>query len=429
MSELTLNLVDSHTILCGHIHGSIADSSVAALSAEPETISELEAALERYLKPREGISPFLGFRSESVINTEPWDAGIVIIDLPARVAAVESTYSNPGRQGEIVYHDGHQATEFSIPYRLPDDWRFTDSLDDYRAMRTKRAMKRAANPPFDARPFLYGTPLIEFITSEVSTLKRSSVAKEIERALRSAPTEIPDRPPTRQEQADYELIRSHIAAIHSQWLMTPRAELRDATPREVLFAHQDFISFDLHTREVQWSLLGEGPPCLAKDSHAYRFAGIGPHEWVIYYDLVRELIYTALRVEGDYAGKLLARAATWIEQPQAEYGGYVPAIILENERKRLPMALHPRDMVIDEDCPMCQMMAAEGEMGGAPGFWHLDGSHMDDDFVFSHFQTREEWDEHQREWEAFSADFERRWHEREDLARSEAVDFDPAELM
>jgi hypothetical protein len=425
MSEVTLNLIDSQTILCGQIHGSIADSAIAALSAEPETINELEAALARYFKPTDDTSRFLNFRPVSVVNTEPWDAGLVIIDLPARVVCAESTYSNPGRQGNVDYHDGHHATEFRIPYRLPDDWRFTHSLDDYRSIRTNRAMRRAANPAFDARPFLYGKPLIEFITTEVSSLKNGSLAKQMQRALGSAPVEIPDRPPTEQEQADYEFIRRHIAEIHSRWLMTPRTELGNATPREVLFAHQDFISFDLHTREVQWSLVGEGPPCLARDSFAYRFAGIGPHEWVVYYDLVRELIYTALRVDGDYSAKLLARAADWIEQPQAEYGGYVPAIILENERKRLPMAMHPRDMVIDEDCPMCQMMAADGEMGGGPGFWHLDGSHMDDEFVFSHFSTREEWEEHQREWEAFSADFERRWQERERIDH-EAVDLDQA---
>jgi hypothetical protein len=84
MSELTLNLIDSQTILCGQIHGSIADSAIAALSAEPETINELEAALARYFKPTDDTSRFLNFRPVSVVNTEPWDAGLVIIDLPSR---------------------------------------------------------------------------------------------------------------------------------------------------------------------------------------------------------------------------------------------------------------------------------------------------------------------------------------------------------
>ena len=48
MSEVKLNLIDSKTILVGTIHGSIGDRCIAALSAEPETINELEAALERF---------------------------------------------------------------------------------------------------------------------------------------------------------------------------------------------------------------------------------------------------------------------------------------------------------------------------------------------------------------------------------------------
>ena len=51
MSEVKLNLVDAERGLHGTIHGSVADRCVAALSAEPETIGELEAALNRYIKP------------------------------------------------------------------------------------------------------------------------------------------------------------------------------------------------------------------------------------------------------------------------------------------------------------------------------------------------------------------------------------------
>lgn len=47
MCELRLNLVDAPEILEGTIHGSVVEACVAALSAEPETIDELRAALER----------------------------------------------------------------------------------------------------------------------------------------------------------------------------------------------------------------------------------------------------------------------------------------------------------------------------------------------------------------------------------------------
>ena len=106
MSEIKLNLIDSTTILNGTIHGSIGDYCVAALSAEPETIDELVAALRRFQKHTPDFSSY--FRRNSELDPEPYDAGILIIDLAARVVARESTYSLPGPCGEVYYHDGQR---------------------------------------------------------------------------------------------------------------------------------------------------------------------------------------------------------------------------------------------------------------------------------------------------------------------------------
>src|SRR5436190_24166031 len=38
----------------------------------------------------------------------------------------------------------------------------------------------------------------------------------------------------------------------------------------------------------------EEPPPLSRDTQAYKFAGFGTHEWVMYYDLVRYLIWEAV---------------------------------------------------------------------------------------------------------------------------------------
>ena len=97
MSEVKLNLIDSKTILVGTIHGSIGDRCVAALSAEPETIKELEAALERFDKEPLCFQSLFSERCE--IDEEPYDAGILVIDLAGRIVACESTYSLPGPKG------------------------------------------------------------------------------------------------------------------------------------------------------------------------------------------------------------------------------------------------------------------------------------------------------------------------------------------
>lgn len=430
MSEIKLNLIDAQKILHGTIHGSVADSAVAALSAEPETLAELETALARFIKPISANSPFGLFQAGGAIDDTPWDAGIVIIDLAARIVAVESTYSMPAPAGEVSYHDGTESTDVAVMYRVPEDWIFVYSIGEYSALCELRRKERAANPPLDARKVLYGRPLLEWI---VETINSNEVA-----ALRSVLTrqrpQLDDSEHTIETPAHSPDVASEqendtnlISVIHARWLMTPREDLRGQSPRDVLFAKRDFVDFDLNSREMQWTFLDEGPPCLSVDSFAYRFAGFGIHEWVIYYDLVRHLLWSAMTnqhcgidMECDSTPsqdiesaivQLEEIKAAWLEQPHYDYDSKTPAILIENERKRLPIAMSPREMIVDENCPTCQMFANDPTFG--VGFWHLDGCNMDDDFAFSHLRTREEWEAERREWQEFSEKFNREWEEKQ----------------
>jgi len=445
MSEIKLNLTDAQRTISGSIHGSVADACVAALSAEPETIKDLEAALARYHKPDGDISPFAWFRMAGDIDTEPWDAGIVVIDLAGRIVASESTYSRPSPEGEVHYHDGVCATDVSISYRLTDDWLFVTSIEQYEFLRDRRRQERGQVLRLDAREVLYGRPLLEWIVSvsyaNEAAANGTPVAKSSFQSIHSttdkdhlgqsaiAETEFHTPVVTNSLELEYtdpdDVWLQEISTLHARWLMTPREDLQGQSIRGVLLAKQDFIDFDLHTRALQWSLQGEGPPCLATDSFAYRFAGFGTHEWVIYYDLVRYLLCKALPQQRSHADSIrpteyleqLARfeklKTEWLEHPQEEYGGRIPALLIENERIRLPIAMRGHDMVIDDDCPVCQMMADDSELGMEIGFWHLDGSHMDDDFVFSDLRTKEEWDARQREWQEFTDKFMRECAQRE----------------
>src|ERR1700692_3579653 len=93
MSEIRLNLTDQDQTISGEVHGSIGDAVIAALSAEPETIHELELALARFVKPVGKYSSIASLHAGE--DFEPYDAGIVIVDLAARVVAVDSTYNEP----------------------------------------------------------------------------------------------------------------------------------------------------------------------------------------------------------------------------------------------------------------------------------------------------------------------------------------------
>ena len=441
MSEVKLNLVDAWKILCGTIHGSIGDACVAALSAEPESLSELEAALKRYIgpgllrvSPKSGDpeatefvvqdlpGPFASFHSVLEIDEDPWDAGIVIIDLAARIVAADSTYSQPQQMGEVVYHDGARSTDLGVLYSVSDDWTFLDSIAQYKSLRLVRKRERENNPPLDARSILYGRPLLEFV---VDSVRQSQICCE---ARFKAQTWWSDEPAVANREATDpandtvgEKLAEEISAIHERWLMTVRNDLRGQSPREVLLAKRHFIDFDMQTRQLQWTEQGVGPPCLPPDSYAYRCAGFGTHECVLYYDLVRHLLWMtfhfqetndSIALEAEIV-RLEQTKTEWLENPQEDISGRVPAIIIDNERRRLPITLQAQDLIIDEDCELCVMSSHEVDVGYVPAFWCLDGSNMEDTFAFSFCRTQAEWEEENRQREEFNREFDRRWEERQ----------------
>src|SRR5437868_13850603 len=103
---------------------------------------------------------------------------------------MESSYSAPQREGQVSTHDGTQATEAMIPYRLPDDWLFVSSLPEYEGLAQQQRAARAAHPPLDLRQVLYND-VIAFI-AEACLAARAAGATD------------------------------PIAEIHARWLMTAR---------------------------------------------------------------------------------------------------------------------------------------------------------------------------------------------------------------
>jgi hypothetical protein len=219
-----------------------------------------------------------------------------------------------------------------------------------------------------------------------------------------------------------------IAEIHARWLMTPRSDLRGQAPRDLLVAGMEHIDRDLWSRCNQWSVFRECPPPLSRESAAFRFGPCGMHEYVLYYDMVRDLIINCWRnvvepmplstetpapdaaspssVPAEIA-RLRAIQQEWLTTPSCEdLGGRTPLETIESERMRIPMEMSAEDALIDPDCPLCQM-AADSEFG--PSFWHLDGCNMDQDYPFSSHLTREAWKTEQGEWEEHQQAFEEEW--------------------
>jgi hypothetical protein len=384
----------------------VADQAIAALSTDPVTFAELEAGMRRFVQAGPGRRFLANLRPSSI--DEPHDAGRVIIDLAARLVAVDSTYSSPGAVGEIPYSADEGASDIHVRYHLGSDWHFLHGPKKWGPLADERRRERAAQPPIDARAVFYGRPLLEFIARALFA-RRSELGPIDE----SCDEEAKDR------------FRSIVRQVHANWLMTARDDLGGRTPRQIAMEQHKQISWDMQDRCEQWSMVGECPPALDWKSHAYRYGGFGTHELVVYYYLVRELLlgcylhaaslpaaFTAGDFLADEIPRLEQLREEWLDAPEPEFSGHIPRSIIENERSRIPEGGSGRDHVIDPDCPCCQMLA---EMPG-PSFWHLDGCNMDDDFAFdlSHV-TKEEWEAEQRSWEEFNKRFNAEQAERERL--------------
>lgn len=355
MSLLRITLADSTRSLTEQVHGSIAEAIVAALSADPQTIDELELAVSRFSSGESfaWYSPGTDF--------EPLDAGVAVVDLAAKIVASDQTYAALMPKGELCFHDGKERTDIPIRYWISDEWQFLESIQEYHDISRDRRMEFADQARTDYREVMYGRALSEFLVSNFHD--------------------------------------NDVSGCHANWLMTPRDDLDGKTPREVLLEHQDRIDFDLYSRELQWSFVGICPPLIPIDSDAFRYAGFGSHEFVMYYELIRHMLENFVPdVDG-----LEELKTKWLESPEGESGKRIPAEIIEAERRRLPLEATSQELMIDEDCPICQMMQAEFD---TPTFMHLDGCNIEDAFEFSMYKTREDWDDNRRQWEDFNRRFE-----------------------
>ncbi|MFV1968570.1 MAG: hypothetical protein ACC628_24380 [Pirellulaceae bacterium] len=365
MSELMLNVLDGEADVHGRTHGSLVDVVVAALSADPETVEELEAAMARFVEPAGKVSPLA--HCAPGICEEPWDAGICIVDLAARLVVNCSHWSVPGLSGQVAYHDGKTATEVRLSYHLAEDWEILRNLEGWEACAEPRRRDRQVNPPWDAREILYGK-VAEFITNQCLAIA----------ALGESGSD-------------------PIAEIHARWLLMARDDLRSQPPRDILLAKRQAIDLDLWDRCAQWSVLGECPPGLTEGTRAYRLGGFGTHEIVLYYDLMRflmEACWERVRRHPEVSPTAEVRRLErlqegWLFTPQPDLHDLSPAETIQSERQRIPLVVPRDDLLVDDDCPLCRMMA---ESAG-PTFWHLDGCHMDDEFAFSLCLTEEEWEE------------------------------------
>lgn len=339
-----------------------AERLIGSLSSDPNTMTELVAGFQQFEQPgfsytlAEGL---IGFQATLV--QKPLGAGMLLLDLAGKRIAYEASDWVAYDDGEVNFHDGQAQSAIMVPYRLHEDWEVSNTLEDWERISKSRA-KRFKGNQLEARAVLYGPALMRHIVSQV----------------RLWIPEIADL-------HDYDEVWEAMNEIHEAWILSERDDLGGMTPRRWMMKHLAHLTTNLEDRCRSWNETGFEPPQIQPDSIAYRFGGIGRHESILYYDLIRHLLHVcwkrhavdsdAPQVVGSELQEvefLTSEANRWLNEPIPEFFGKSPRSIIERERVRLPELLDPCESVIDCDCPICAMIAE------APGknFWHMDDSYI-----------------------------------------------------
>jgi hypothetical protein len=371
--------------------------ALAALDTDPETLTELQAAMRRYQPERKLVDTG---RSLTGIAQAAGPTAWCLVDLVGRSVVAGGGFRLPDRSAAYEPDDARREQIDGFPLvwlNTPDDWRFFTANRKWQERVAKRAKRAQQTQPLDARSILFGRPLLEFMADRV-------LAEPDE----GSPAEAWLKPARR---------------IHADWLMTQREDLGHRTPRELLVEDLERIQSELERRAQQWTMQAEAPPPLLLESRGYRFGRFGATEAVLYFDMIRKMLQHAFalrkqamsRAESPLArDELVARLEEfrdeWLATPNSEIGSELtPMEMIESERRRVPL-VEPEGYT-DCDCPIC--MAEKSESGGPMFFW-MDDCHleMEDEFAFSLIPSRAEWEERQEAFRQSAREWERKDAER-----------------
>lgn len=364
MESLQVLVRDAARSVQGFVSLPWAETMLAALAADPETLDEFDRALQRFQLD----TPLDAWRREfEASDADLADAPrALVVDLPRRLIFARGLpFDWEGSLEGGIFQDG-QPLEFAINERLPAAWRASDSLDGWREQVETAAREQTLVAPFDSRRVLYDEAPAWLASALVAARADGKSQPEVD--------------------------------IHVAWLTTPREDLGGRTPREILIDQIDFIDEQMDRRRAEWNALGRPASGLPRGSRAYREGGVGLHEFIVYYDLIRTLLWQGwerLSEQPSGAEELAAwmrdEQRRWLDQ-RVDDGGpgiIVPDDVIECERRRIPYTDSPAPTRVDDDSPP---RSTPSDPRRGPSYIHFTTSHIDVAFVFSPYKDRKAWE-------------------------------------
>jgi hypothetical protein len=372
---------------------------VAAISSDPRDFAELEMAWQRYHE-RESLDKYLWQEAKDELPSEAW----IVINL-SRLQVVMSERGVGPAEGRGCYTDdggrvtsGNPGVWFNPPPTWKVLWHEDDPQQEFAEYLTPAA---EVELPLDYRSVLFGRAMTDDLAQRMLALAKSN-----EFPQRFLSEEHHSGPLSDSDQLVAAAWTKLTRQVHRAWLLTRREDLRGKTPREFLHRGRTWVDREVEGRIEQWTMTNRQPAGLSQDSYSYRYGPMGLAQVVSYFDYCREALWQGWRLlsrernmtADRLSERMFAFGQAWLRRiPPQMMSSLTTADRIERDRRHLPVASHGGP--IDCDCPLCRMMA--DETADALGFSMVDGYllEMEDDFAFSTYTTRREWEEERYVWD------------------------------
>lgn len=350
-------------------------TAVASISAQPESVDEFLAAIRRY-QPADDWSK-TGSAIDSIQDATSEDGQWCLVDLASRSVVSGPRFELPERRAALQADgDEHGQGSNMIWLDTPADWLFETAAPDWNQTVDLRASQIGDEPRLDGRAVLYGEEMLRLIADRILIAAASGV------------------PISRRQKFN--------RGAHADWLLTSRDDLSGKTPREWMLKDHEHIGWEMQHRSQQWTMQGFAAPPLDVTSVAYRYAGFGTTEIVLYFDLFRSLLNECWKqsdagvFDSDQMIEHLAthQQSFWAHPPAHNEDGISCREMIECERRRMPVTGYKTHL--DCDCQICQS-AADGAHNTTPTFIAIDGHHLEleEEFAFSTILSRVDWNRQQ----------------------------------
>lgn len=443
-------IFDKHDSRFGLLNDDIATTLVAVASEDPVDWAEMVAYWPRYttrVVPEfaSNIAIESSSREAAIAAIKKSDCWVVLDLIQKRFLSSESFQPITGDACFTMYTDENGKQHDPLSVHLAPWWEVLEQVDV--AVVDQDRESPIVIPHID-RAILFGQPLIEDIANRVLAIANSDRGQQAYqwKDIDSRSNKNPFYPLTIE--------------VHRDWLMTPRDDLDGLCPRQMLHGGRDWLEQVVSGHRLRFQDGGSPLVAIPKDVEGFLNGPIGSEEMVLYFDLCRELISAAwfwcrdsvksiadtpqsstvppVDEQSLHLAEFLGQVKTdWLANPFE--GGSPPEFMIECCRRRVPrgsgleiVGMSERQAerhIIDCDCPICNMMA-DGSFGVSFSF--IDGHHLelDDEFAFSMHQSREDWEDQQREYAEWSAQMDEKRQQRSDLTdgmtEAEADEFQSA---